>query len=278
MRLMMNNSLFSGVALGLMLAASGLSANAMGQDTRFETGHDLAVLVHGRPDGDNSTSAGRMILQERNGRARTRDTMTFERQLDDGASEILIRFHAPADVENTGLLVHDHADGARDQWLFLPALDRVRRIASNRQGGRFVGSDLFFEDLGDRLPKRDHHELLGEETIEGARTRILVSTPVESGDSVYSKRKSWVHLDTMIPLKIEFFQGGGAEPMKRWTVQRIERIQGYWTVMESTVEDLGSGHTTRLVVDEIVYDRDLPDELFNTRGLSDPAIDRRLGL
>jgi hypothetical protein len=266
-----------GSALALLMCiAGGTASSTAAGEPQFATGMELARLVHERPDGENSTTLGRMILQERDGRPRSRDMATFTRDLDDGGTETLIRFHSPADVENTGLLVHDHPDGERDQWLYLPALDRVRRIASDRQGGRFVGSDLFFEDLGDRLPELDEHSLMGDDTYEGAPVTVLGSTPTEPRNSVYSKRVSWIHLETLIPLRIDFYQRGGDEPMKRWTVQRIERIDGYWTVMESTVEDLDSGHTTRLVVDDIVYDRELPAELFSTRGLSDPGIDRRL--
>jgi hypothetical protein len=86
---------------------------------------------------------------------------------------------------------------------------------------------------------------------------------------VYSKRVSWVHEETLIPLRVDFYEGGD-EPTKRLEVQEIRDIQGYWTVMRSTMTDLASGRVTILEVDEIAYDNDPPRDLFTTRGLADP--------
>lgn len=264
-------------ASAVLFALIALFPALSGADqSTFTTGEELATLVHERPDGEDASTRGTMTLREEGGRPREREMLTFTRDEDDGGTQTMIRFLSPGSIEDTGMLVHDHPDGSRDQWIYLPALDRVRRIASERQGGRFVGSDLFFEDLGDRLPKLDEHELKGEDTFEGQPVEILESKPVDADNSVYSKRLSWVHLETMIPLRIDFYQGGADAPMKRWTVQRIDRIDGYWTVMGHTVEDLDSGHTTTLVVDEIIYDQNLPQELFSSSGLADPGMHRDL--
>jgi len=166
--------------------------------------------------------------------------------------------------------VHNRPEGASDQWLFLPAAQRVRRISSENRGGSFVQSELWFEDLEDREPHKDSHRLLGEDSYEGTEVKLLESVPVDAGNSVYSKRLSWVHPDTHIPLRIDFYQDGD-EPVKRLTVERIERIQGYWTVMSSTMTDLRQGRTTRLEVEEVVYDQGLPRDLFTSRALSDPS-------
>lgn len=240
-----------------------------------EDGASLARLVHERPDGDDAVTQGRMILQERGRSPRERSTLEYRLDLPEGETRTLVRFLSPADVDGTGLLVHDHADGSSDQWLYLPALDRSRRIASGRRGGRFVGSDLFFEDLEDRQPDLDEHRLLGETDYEGTPVLKLESVPVAEDNSVYSKRISWVHVDTRTPLRVDFYQTGADDPVKNWTVQRLDRVDGYWTVMESTVQDLTSGHRTRLIVDSITYDSGLTEDLFTNRGLTDPDWERR---
>lgn len=244
-------------------------------ETRAEAtdeGVALAQRVYDRPDGHDLSARFTMTLTAPGSEARQRVAYSF--RLDNGQGEVrsLLRFADPADIRDTGLLVHSHSSGNADQWLYLPALDQVRRIASERRGGRFVGSDLYYEDLEDRRPDRDRHRLIGEETLQGLPTRMLESTPVDAGESAYRKRVAWIHEPTLLPLRVDFFQSG-EQPVKRLTVHRVEQIQGYWTIMDSTMTDLESGHQTRITVDTVRYDQHLPETLFTTQTLADPAID-----
>lgn len=240
------------------------------------SGQELAQRVYDRPDGEDVTTRGTMVLQEAGRDPRVRRMVTYQRDVSAGETHSLIRFTAPADIAGTGLLTLDHADGSSDQWIYLSALDRNRRIPSARRGGRFVGSDLYFEDLQDRRPDEDRHRLLGEDEIEGVATLKLESVPVDPGESAYARRVSWIHEPSLIPLRIDFYLPGQEEtPAKRLQVHRIERIQGYWTVMDSTMTDLDSGHRTRMTAEEVTYDRDLPEALFTPRALSDPEMESR---
>ena len=180
-----------------------------------------------------------------------------------------IRFAEPGDIRGTGLLTVDRADGESSQWIYLPALQRVQRIDAARKGGRFVNSDYYYEDLRDRKFSRDSNRILGREPLDGANCMLLESVPVEVGDSVYTKRLVWVESGTLLPLRIDFFEKRQSQPAKRWLATRREQIQGYWTVMDSTLTDLENGHQTRLRVDKIVYDRRLPAHLFSPQALED---------
>lgn len=258
------------------LASAALLALTLPLTTHAESeqARELARQVHERPEGDDATTVGTMTLQEDGGRERVRETVDYRLDLDDGTRLSMIRFLSPGDVRNTGLLMHEHPDGSSDQWLYLPAADTTRRVASGRRGGRFVGSDLYFEDLEDRNPRLDTHRITGEDEYEGTPVTVMESTPRDADESVYDKRVSWIHEQTMIPLRIDFYEDGD-EPTKRWEVGRIDRIQDYWTIMTTTVTDLASGHSTTLRVDEVIYDQDLPEDLFETRVLSDPARESR---
>jgi hypothetical protein len=239
-----------------------------------EKGRAVAQAVYDRPMGADMTIRGRMILTEAGRDPRVRELLIYRKDQGDGNIATLVRFTAPTDIADTGLLTLDHADGSADQWVYLPALGQSRRIPSGRQGGRFVGSDLLFEDLQDRQVHRDTHRWLGVEIHEGIETDLLESVPVDPADSVYGKRVSWVHPDLSIPLRIDFYRPAAETPFKRFTLQRVELIQDYWTETDSVVEDLDSGHQTRLVSDLTVYDRDLPDVLFSLRALDDPSLER----
>ncbi len=255
------------MAAGLMLALSAPMPAAADTDA----GMALAIDVYERPDGDDAATRGSMILTEEGRSPREREMVTLRLDRGDDETRTLIRFDSPADIRDTVLLMHDHARDTTDQWLYLPGLDRTRRIASDRRGGRFVSSDYFYEDLQDRHPSHDDHRLTGTDTINGMDTKKLESVPRDDGEeSVYSRRVRWIHEETLIPVRVDFYQGGD-EPVKRLEVQRIERHQDYWTVMRSVMTDLESGHSTELRVDAVVYDQGIPERLFVTDTLRDAA-------
>jgi len=210
-------------------------------------------------------------MNEKGHKPRHRKLFIYQLDRDNGESRTLLRFTEPADIKNTGLLTYNYPDKDNSQWIYLPALDRARRIAASRKGGRFVGSDLYYEDLQKREVQKDNHRILGNGKVGGASTTILESTPVDSDNSVYNKRVSWIHEKTLIPLRIDYYTASGKNPVKQFKANKIKKIQGYWTVVDSTVTDLSSGHQTRLVTQAIVYDQTLPDSLFSQQALSDTS-------
>ncbi len=234
-------------------------------------GDQLAQRVYDRPKGKDATSALTMTLTEKGRSPRVRKMITYRK--DDKASEVatLIRFTEPADIEGTGLLTIDLTGGDSNQWIYLPAMERVRRIDSNRKGGRFVNSDYYYEDLRDRKVDMDTHHIIGRENIGGVACEILESIPAKPGNSVYTKRISWIDTTTLLPLRIDFFEKSEGQPSKRLLVAKREKIQAYWTVMDSTLTDLGNEHQTRLTVEKILYDRRLPARLFTTQLLEDES-------
>jgi hypothetical protein len=258
-------------AQGLIVGLALLPAMPSFANDAETRGREIARQVYERADGADMTAVGSMVLTEAGRAARVRQLITY--RLDPGAGETrsLIRFTAPADIKETGLLTVDRTDGASDQWVYLPALDRSRRIPATRKGGRFVASDIFYEDLQDRPVTHDAHRWLGREDFAGAQVDVLESIPVDKDNSVYGKRVSWVHPGILVPLRVDYFRAGAGEPFKRLTVQRVEQVQDYWTVMESVMEDLESGHQTRMALDRVIYDRDLPQELFSVQTLEDSA-------
>lgn len=272
---MMNTVPAKVVRLGLLtLWLAGMAAFHARADTRAD-GATLAQRIYDRPDGADVATRFTMTLTRAGAAPRQRLAYSFRADAPNGGMQTLLRFADPADIRDTGLLVRGKADGKADQWLYLPALDQVRRIAAERRGGRFVGSDIYYEDLEDRRPERDRHQLLGQETVNGQPTQILQSTPIDASKSVYSRRVAWINEPTLLPLRIDFYQSG-TQPAKRLTVHKAEQIQGYWTVTDSTMTDLANGSQTRITVDQVSYDQGLPASLFTTQTLADPATDNAL--
>jgi len=252
------------------LACCGL---LLGFSAIADEGLALAQKVYDRPNGRDLTTLGRMVLTEKGRAPRIRELVTYRLDQSGGETANLIRFLDPEDIAGTGLLSLDKADGSTDQWLYLPALDRVRRISSDRKGGRFVGSDLYFEDLQERKPSKDRHRLLGRQTESGILCEVLESVPLDTDDSVYSKRISWIDPATAIVQRVDYFEKDPDTPSKRWLLRSKKRNQGYWTITDSRMIDLASGHETRMVVDVALYDQKLPAKLFTSQALADESLE-----
>lgn len=255
-------------AAALLLAFSAIAPSAFAADSPAET---LARKAHERPDGRDLSTLGRMAITDKGKAPRIREIASYRVELPGGERRNLIRFLYPEDIAGTGFLGSDKADGSSDQWLYLPALDRVRRVSSDRKGGRFVGSDLYFEDLQERSPDSDSHRLLGSQTEGGVACDILESVPKDTKSSSYGKRVSWIDPATLLPMRVDYFRPGESQPFKRWSLLAKKKIQGYWTSTDSRMTDLETGSQTRMVVDEALYDRNLPESLFSSRMLSDEA-------
>lgn len=234
-------------------------------------GTELAQRVYDRPNGGDATSFVTMTLMEKNRSPRVRKMFLYRLDKKSGDVSTLIRFTEPADIDGTGLLTVDRADGDSNQWIYLPAMERVRRIDSNRKGGRFVNSDYYYEDLRDRKVNKDQHRVVGHETIAGVACDVLESLPTETGNSVYVKRLSWIDPLSLLPMRIDFFEKRDDQPSKRLLITKHEKIQGYSTVMDSTLTDLSNGHQTRLTVERMIYDRNLPARLFTPQTLEDES-------
>ena len=234
---------------------------------------DLAQKVFDRPNGRDLTTLGRMVLTEKGRAPRIREWVTYRLDKSGGETANMIRFLDPEDIAGTGLLSIDKADGETDQWLYLPALDRVRRISSDRKGGRFVGSDLYFEDLQERKPSKDRHRILGRQTENGIQCLVLESVPRDSDNSVYRKRISWIDPATFIAQRVDYFEKDFNTPSKRWLLRNKKRTQGYWTLTDSRMIDLSSNHETRMVIDVALYDQKLPAKLFTSQALADERLE-----
>lgn len=261
--------LLSAAALVLSLTGPGLAGSAA------DAGRELAQAVYDAPNGDDFASRARMTLTEKGRSPRDREMYTLRIDRGGGERWSLTRFTKPTDIEGVGLLTKDYPGDQNDQWLYLPALDRVRRVSSSRKGGRFVGSDIFFEDLRDREVDMDRHVYKGEGKLGKLKTKILVSEPVDADNSVYTRRVSWIHPGSLIPLRVDYYQSHSKKPVKRLSVKRIKRIQGIWTVLDSTMTDLETGHVTRITQNAVKYNQGVPERLFTSQALADDSAEAR---
>ncbi len=169
------------------------------------TGLDVIQNVYNRPTGNDMTGNLIMTIENSRGNQRIREIKQFVKDVGEGEKKIMF-FLSPADVINTSFMTwsYDEQNKSDDQWIYLPALKKVKRISSDSKGDYFMGSDFTYDDLGDRHPTDDNHTILREEVIDGIQTYVVESVPKDE-EYMYSRTVTWVVKDSWIGLKKEFY-------------------------------------------------------------------------
>ncbi|EIM63814.1 Protein of unknown function (DUF1329) [Desulfobacter postgatei 2ac9] len=226
-------------------------------------GAQIAQKVVDRDQGQDATLKIRMLLIDKGGKKRFRSLITVVKKYGN-VSKSYIRFTSPADIEGTAFLTWENKASDDDQFLYLPALQRVRRIVSSQKSNRFVNTDYTYEDLQSREVDQDVHTVLREEKLDDHDCWVLESIPKATDDSQYGKRVTWVVKEIYLPIKTEFYDKRN-RLHKILTGKEIQKIEGIWTILDAEMNDLNKNHRTLLKTDEIGYNRGIPDEIF-TKG------------
>ncbi len=228
-------------------------------------GAELARWLYDRDTGRDALATIQMVLTSRSGHERVR---RFESRMvrHDGLQDSLIRFTYPADIEGTAFLTVERKGADSEQFIYLPALRRVRRIVAKQKGKSFVNSDLYYQDLERRTPDKDRHRLLGEAEVGKWHCWILESIPKRKKSSAYGKSVAWIDQATLLPVKGESYDRK-LRKIKVSRILRLQQIEGIWTSMESEVTTLKHHHTTHLKVEAIRYNVGIKPSDFNKRAL-----------
>jgi hypothetical protein len=190
---------------------------------------------------------------------------TYARVGSHGNSKVVIRFTAPAEVKGVALLVVNYPERASDQWMWTPAINRERRVATQDRRSRFFGTDFSFEDLEERDIEQYDFEMLGDETLEGEACWTIAATPKAGKRSQYTRSIYWVRKSTYTYAQIENFAAD--KLVRRLKYQRMEEIQGVWTARALEVEDVTRKSRTVLTLDSITYNKPLANDEFTVQAL-----------
>ncbi|HYZ84078.1 MAG TPA: outer membrane lipoprotein-sorting protein [Bryobacteraceae bacterium] len=187
----------------------------------------------------------------------------YDRIGSSGASKVVLRFQAPAEVKGVGLLVMNHPDRASDQWMWTPALGRERRIALQDRSSRFFGTDFSFEDLEERDVNQYDYKLLGEETVDGVAMWKLESKPKKT--SQYTRSELWIRKDNYAVARIDNYKG--AKLARQILYSDLAQVQGIWTPKRHEVFDAMRNSRTILLFDKLQYNVAMKDEDFTLQAL-----------
>ncbi|NBO65713.1 MAG: outer membrane lipoprotein-sorting protein [Acidobacteria bacterium] len=190
-----------------------------------------------------------------------------------GNSRTLIRFFDPAEVRGVGLLSVNQSNqsGATDrQWMYTPAIQRVRRIAAQERRQRFLGTDFTNEDMAERILDDFKYRLIGEgEVVDGRTTWKIEARPVAPDRSQYSQIYIWVPRDLPYATLVEMYDRQG-QRLRILKASQMEKIAGIWVArrleMVSTVENT----RTILSIEEIKFNTGLREDIFSQQSLEKP--------
>lgn len=237
------------------------------------TGEEIAQKAHDRDDGDNSTSKMKMVLVDKHGKKRIRDLKTFTK--DKGEDKLkLMFFLTPADVKNTAFLTYDYEDSNKDddQWLYLPELQKVKRIASSDKSSSFMGSDFTYSDMTSRNVEDYTYKIMKEKKVGGHLTWQMMVTPKTQktiDETGYTKSIIFVRQDNFVVVQALHYIKAGKK-LKYMMVKDLQKIDNIWTTKEIqmiTKKGKKTLHKTILQFSDIKYNQNLEESLFTTRTL-----------
>ena len=238
------------------------------------TGRDIMQKVNDRDDGDRSISEMEMILIDKNGKQRVRKIKTYGREQGQQTQSLMF-FLTPADVKNTGFLTYDYDESGKDddQWLYLPALRKTKRIASGDKSGSFMGTDLNYSDMTSPDIDLYKYTLMKETKVRGQKVWQIKSVPktkAEAEKSGYSKSVIWIRQDNyMMTRAVRWVYN--KKRNKYFDAKKIEKADGIWIATElhvTTKSGKKTLHKTILLQKNIHFNQaEVNEGMFTVRRL-----------
>ncbi|PKM29982.1 MAG: outer membrane lipoprotein-sorting protein [Gammaproteobacteria bacterium HGW-Gammaproteobacteria-11] len=270
-----SNGVTQGASTAAMLAIMTLGAfNAPDVSAQaLPDGLDIMRNVASRDEGQQVSRDMRLELTDRRGQTRTQEIKAYRRYFDDEKRTILF-YTAPANVRGTGFLTYDYPDSAAedDQWLFLPALRKVRRIPASNRGDAFLGTDFSYEEIKseNKVGLQDYtFRVTGQDVVGGITCLVVEGTPAnnEIADELGYSRAVW-HIDPNIWIsrKSDYWDVNGNH-LKTIENLDIAQIDDIWTVLQVRASNHKSGHSTLLTSTNVDYQSDVPERTFDQRTL-----------
>jgi len=234
---------------------------------------EIMTKVDARDDGDNMTSNMEMILIDKNGDTRERKLSSFSKDYGKDTRKLLF-FLYPADVKDTDFLNYDYDDPERDddQWLYLPALRKTKRIATSDKSGSFMGSDFTYSDMTSRDIEDYDFKLLKEDEVRGKKVWIIEAAPRSESvidETGYTKSVVFVRQDNYVVVRAVHWVKDGHK-LKYLDVVGLDLIDGIWVGTEihmTTKQGKATTHKTILKISNVKFNQNLDDDVFTIRRL-----------
>jgi hypothetical protein len=238
--------------------------NLPGPDAR-----KIMDTVYKQDTSRDTTWRAKMDVYDKKGSVRSKK-FVFTKIGSLGNSKTLIRFFDPAEVRGVGLLSINQGGTADRQWMYTPAIQRVRRIAAQERRQRFLGTDFTNEDMAERVIDDFTYTVLSEgELVDGRKTYKIEGRPVSPDKSQYAFVYLWVPVDLPYVVLGEMYDKQG-QRQRIYKATSLEKISGIWVARQVEMSSPPDGTKTILMVDEVRFNTGLKEDMFTQQALEKP--------
>lgn len=258
------------MAVGIFILPA-LSAAAEGP-----TGREIVEHCNYKYPGDDQKSTLTIILRDKDGNEKKNVYKRFWKDYKGAAGivdKMVLLTQYPPDAEGAGFMRWAYAaasDKNADQWVYLPVLKKIRRVSIRDPGDSFLGSDLTYADISGRDINEDRYKLLQVINRDGQEIFEVETTPVNMGNTLYSKTISWFSKtqtwDSCVKRQVDFYDRKGA-PLKRQLI-KWQQVQNAWVWSEVAVSNVQTEHSSLFQVTDVRINVGLDDDVFTERALS----------
>jgi len=207
-----------------------------------------------------------MLLKNKQGDSSERVMQITTLEVPDDGDKSLITFDSPKDIKGTAFLSHTHSLTPDDQWLYLPALKRVKRISSSNKSGPFVGSEYAYEDLSSQEVEKYKYKWLRDETIDGRDSFVIERFP-QYEHSGYTRQIVWLDKEMYQPLKLEFFDRKNSQLKTLLFLDYKQYLEQYWRPGSMQMTNHQNGKSTTLSWTDYKFKNGLDDRDFDKNTL-----------
>jgi len=236
--------------------------------TPEEKGAAIATMADRRYSGyGDCTARLRMILHNRQGQVSERQLRVRSFEVADGTKSLCI-FDSPPDVQQTILLTHTHKAQADDQWLYLPALKRVRRIAAQNKSGSFVGSEFSYEDIATHVMEKYTYQWLRDEVCEEQDCYVVQRRPTDRRESGYLRQIVWIDKAQYRTLKVDYYDRKDSL-LKTLTFRDYRKyLDQFWRPHDMNMVNHQTGKSSQLLWSDLAFRTGLSENDFNQANLT----------
>lgn len=245
-----------------VIALSLVSGTSLAQ-TPEEKGLAIAKERKARDLGwGDSTAKAEMILRNSKGQKTVRKMKIKALEIDNDGDKALTIFQQPRDVKGTAFLSFSHAVKSDEQWMYLPALKRVKRIASRNKSGPFMGSEFAFEDLSSFEIEKYTYKYLKDEIINNELSFVIELDPVDK-NSGYTRQLVWIDQSHYRAQKIEFYDRKNSLLKTLTFLDYKLYLDKYWRPSKQAMLNHQTDKSTDYIIHELTFQQGLKEKDFN---------------
>ncbi len=236
----------------------------------LETVEEIEDCVDANLPSHSSVQTFRMISTDRLGRQSTSQAKVFWRRVDADRSQVMMRFRKPLDLQGAGMLMIEKSDAPNDIFMYLPELQRVRRVSGRMASGSMFGSDFSYEQFERLQGLADDNRVrrLADAEVGGRSAYVTEASREEDSESDIERVVSYIDKGMCLALRVEYYEHGDKlRKVLRIEDDSIERRGKSWIALRQRMRDVRDDTETQLIVDAVELDVEIPRSRFTVRAL-----------